>query len=170
MLAHGFISLKNKIFFMQHVTIESFLKKVYPEPNTGCWLWGGLHDKNGYGRVSPKKFKLRNAHRLSYFFYKGDFDRSLMVLHKCDVPACVNPDHLFLGTVQDNSDDMKNKKRQANGERQWKSKLTEDQVFEIRRYYNIGISAAQISRIYGTSAATIHRIITYKSWTHAYRF
>lgn len=146
-------------------SLEKLLKNTYPEPNTGCWLWGGLIDKDGYGRVSPKKHKLRNAHRLSYFFHKGDFDRSLFVCHTCDQPSCINPDHLFLGTVQENSDDMKNKKRQARGEQQWKAKLDTIDIKNIRILYGLGIySCKEIGRFFSVSDVNVHSIVTYKIW------
>jgi len=80
----------------------------------GCWLWTGTADKNGYGTVTARIYRSKSynfkAHRLSWYLYNGDPGDSL-VMHTCDNPPCVNPDHLFLGTNQDNMTDMLQKGR-----------------------------------------------------------
>lgn len=87
------------------------LERSIPEPTTGCWLWNMSLDQDGYGRASFKDMKTP-AHRISYFAFKGDF-KSFMVCHKCDTPACVNPDHLWLGTAKDNMRDCVSKGRKS---------------------------------------------------------
>lgn len=83
---------------------------MVPEPNTGCWLWTGGTNEGGYG-IFNMNLKTVRAHRASYEFHFGRFEKKLCVLHKCDTPACINPNHLFLGTHSDNARDMVTKKR-----------------------------------------------------------
>lgn len=90
---------------------ESF---YIPEPNTGCWLWIGSLRDNGYGLYSPRvngKRRTASAHRWSWELRHGPIPAGMQANHKCDVPSCVNPDHLFLGTQSDNMKDACRKRR-----------------------------------------------------------
>lgn len=86
-----------------------FFKKVN-KIDGGCWLWVGANFPGGYGAISIKG-KPQRANRMSYRMHFGEFDENLWVLHKCDNPPCVNPEHLFLGTCRDNVHDMVGKGR-----------------------------------------------------------
>lgn len=105
-----------------------------PEPNSGCWLWEGnvARERKPYGRVRFQK-RTWAAHRLSYTAYKGPIPGSLWVLHKCDNPACVNPDHLFLGDSDTNVEDRDRKGRQSQGFKHPNSKFTLADINYIRR-------------------------------------
>lgn len=111
---------------------QRFESKVMYEPNTGCWLWTGALNNNSYGRLAIDNIN-KLAHRISYQIYKGEIPKDMLVCHHCDIPSCVNPDHLFLGTDLDNATDRMNKGRfrSLHGEENGSSKLTELQVREI---------------------------------------
>lgn len=94
-------------------TLERFEQKIMPEPMSGCWLWTASLNDGGYGLFCLDG-KDRTTHRVSWRLYRGEIPEGLCVLHKCDTRACVNPDHLFLGTYKDNNNDCVAKKRHGN--------------------------------------------------------
>ena len=113
---------------------DRFEMLISPEPNTGCWIWVGcIHDKRGYGSFQFNKVR-GLAHRASWTIYRGEIPLGLSVLHKCDCPYCVNPEHLFLGTLVDNTLDMcaKNRQRGACGTANSHAKLSQSDVIAIR--------------------------------------
>jgi len=89
---------------------DKILKKVTKNAN-GCWEYGGYLNVWGYGRLRHNGKKIL-AHRLSYLFNIGEIPDGALVLHKCDNPKCVNPEHLYLGTSKDNATDMAKRNRQ----------------------------------------------------------
>ena len=105
------------------------------------------------------------AHRVSYSLYKGNIPKGLCVLHKCDVPACVNPNHLFLGTLQDNVADMisKNRQRSLKGEDHPNSKLKNEDVLFIR---SNTISPNRLAQKYKVRHSTIINIRKRRIWKH----
>lgn len=94
-----------------HSLRKRILDNCVPEPNTGCWLWEKSEKHLGYGAIGIGKIKVEFTHRASYLCFVGDIPRGLVVRHKCDTPQCCNPEHLILGTVKDNSNDMVERRR-----------------------------------------------------------
>lgn len=133
-----------------------------------CWEWTGDKGQKGYGRfwVDTKSIP---AHRYSYWFHFGDMPKNLCVLHSCDNPGCVNPNHLFLGTHQDNMTDKARKGRSPNqcGESNPSAKLKNEDVLEIRRLHNTGkYLQKELAIIFNSPLSSINQIITGKRWKH----
>lgn len=134
----------------------------YKIDENGCWIWQGRTSDRGYGVLH---FNDRNfgAHRLSYMVHKGGIPNGMLVCHKCDVRKCINPEHLFLGTVKDNADDMVKKGRHRHGENATCVKLTDEQIREIRQSNVPGI---ELCKQYGVSDNTISSIRRRETWKH----
>lgn len=140
-----------------------FLDKVEILIN-GCWLWTGCKNKAGYGRFNYNG-KILNAQRASYLLFVEEIPEGYQVCHECDNPSCVNPDHLFIGTIADNMRDRDEKGRMADkrGKLNGRSVLTEKQVLFIR---NDTRSGNIIAKEYGVARSTINRIRKKKTWSH----
>lgn len=119
----------------KRIAKKRFFTKV--NKTASCWLWTARLYKDGYGvfevTTAYKETKKVRAHRYSYELHKGPIPPGMLVCHTCDNPLCVNPDHLWLGTNKDNSDDKIRKGRQARGSQIAVSKLTEEGVVEMRK-------------------------------------
>jgi hypothetical protein len=144
---------------------ERFLKNIIVSNDSdGCWMWLGRKNYKGYGRMKINNRHVQ-AHRFSYEIYIGEIQDGLCVCHKCDNPACVNPNHLFLGTIQENNLDRDKKGRKALGENNGKSKLTLNDVIEIKRLLDSGFSVAEVSRRFNSKHSTINAVKIGRSWT-----
>ena len=145
--------------------IERFWGYVnYNGPN-GCWMWDGPMGTYGYGVIGANN-KLLMAHRISETIARGD-PGPLYVCHRCDNPRCVNPDHLFAGTQDDNMKDMVCKGRSCRGEKSGHAKLTADKVRKARELVVSGEQTQQaIAREYGVIEATLNQAIHGRSWSH----
>lgn len=136
-----------------------------------CWHWTAARNQGGYGRLqltgSPRKVL---AHRLSYELHYGSIPEGthVHVLHRCDNPACVRPDHLYLGTDADNVHDMMGKGRNwiPYGEEQWGAKLTRADVLEIRKLAADGVTQTALSRQFGVCLSQVRNIVQRKKWRH----
>jgi hypothetical protein len=149
---------------------ESFRAKFEIDFWTGCWLWTACTDDKGYGRIrhGGKEYA---AHRLSYELFVGPIPpgegyHGTCVMHLCDTPGCVCPEHLTLGTNLDNILDMRAKGRDTKGEERYNAKLTEEDVANIKKdtRYQYVIAAQ-----YGVNQSQISRIKNDRRWRHTNR-
>jgi hypothetical protein len=141
---------------------------IMPHMTTPCWVWIGCIHKNGYGNFWLSR-GARITSRVSWIIHFGQIPDKLFVCHKCDNRACVNPEHLFLGTNSDNMADMKTKDRQPKfyGEEHNRSKLTSSQVIEIRHLYSTGdCSFNKLARMFNVAKGNIVFIVKRKTWDH----
>lgn len=152
------IRLKAEILRFYPSLQDRFERYFIPITECGCWLWIGGTYKNGYG-----VFQNKSAHRTAWKIYKGPIPNGMCVLHKCDVNPCVNPNHLFLGTIQDNINDKCKKKHHQYGEKHHMAKLTEQEVKAIRQDNR---THEKISNDFPVSRRMISRIKSNENWTH----
>jgi hypothetical protein len=144
-----------------------FERLFQPEPNSGCWLWTGAVSRQGYGAVSRRidGKRITLAHRYSWTIHRGSIPDGAQVLHRCDTPGCVNPDHLFLGDNAANVADKIAKGRSAvmRGFLNSNAKLTVEDVLAIRADPR---PAHQVAAEYGVKRVTIAAIRSGRNWSH----
>lgn len=156
-----------------HSIQKTFEQKIAYEPNCGCWLWEAGAFSNGYGAFHLDR-KVVGAHRFSYRLYVGSIPDGMLVCHSCDIPQCVNPDHLWLGSHADNTADMMAKGRGAlglirervgsqTGEKHPRVKLTENEVLAI---IDDGRLQADIANEYGITQSHVSRLKNGNRWVH----
>lgn len=128
-----------------------------------CWEWTGALNRSGYGQFAIA-YKPHGAHRAAWIFANGDIPKGLHVLHKCDNPCCVRPDHLFLGSHSDNVQDAMNKGRITSGEDHHAVKLSDKEVRDIRKSYAQGCSTqVTLAKEYGIHKVYISSLVRFKS-------
>jgi hypothetical protein len=136
----------------------------YVRKTDTCWLWAGGTTGMGYGFFAPRRSFQRAAHRLSYELAYGEIPASKFVCHTCDVPLCVRPTHLFLGTQADNMADKVAKGRQASGECNGNSKLTWAEVRAIRAALHDGVTPTTLASRYAVHRDLIYLIRRNRIW------
>ena len=141
-------------------TYQRFMSKVSKDP-CGCWHWNGTKNHGKYGTFSFNR-KPVGAHRFSYLIHKGEIPNGLYVCHSCDTRNCVNPEHLWLGTPQDNMDDMVRKQRKK-GQNSKLAKLTNEDIHYIR---NWKYPLSWLLDKYDVTLSTLSNIANRKTWTH----
>ena len=150
-------------------TLDRFMSKVKVDDFTGCWEWQRYKNSNGYG-VTKHNGKTVMAHRAFYEMYNGGIPEGLIILHACDNPSCVNPDHLTTGTRSDNMIDMVSKKRQRNQTLDVESVKIIKGFLARRSLSSTGRMEYGASRFiadwFGVSRETVTQIISGRIWFH----
>jgi hypothetical protein len=151
---------------IDYKSIKRFWSKV--NKLNDCWEWTGSLNEWGYGRFyfAAKEWR---AHRFSWLLHFGPIPIDQLVLHTCDNPKCINPNHLFLGSHIDNMRDKIRKKRYKSqtGDKNFAAKLSEQDVLNIRyQYISSKISQYKLAEHYGVTRSTISAILTRRSWQH----
>lgn len=150
---------------------DRFHKHYIPITESGCWIWigkttsghGSTYGSVKMGTILGGDRRTALAHRVSYELYTGPIPDGSQVLHECDVPLCVNPAHLFLGTHEDNMNDMLAKDRSCRGERNGHAVLSEKDVLFIRCTSE---SIKELALKYGISASAIRKARSGYTWRY----
>lgn len=154
---------------------KSLAERFWPKvrKSDGCWEWTAHRSGHGYGYIMARHkagWRPLHAHRASWEINRGPIPDGLHVLHRCDNPPCVNPDHLFLGTHLENVADMhakgRHRSRSPKGEASPNAKLTGAAVMEIRAAWVAGVSGAELSRRFRVSRTAIGCVVKRRSWKH----
>lgn len=163
----GCHAYKNKSFLHEENYNEIMKNKIQNNikiNEKGCWLWQGAKHRQGYGHISFNR-KVQLCHRVVWILWKGNISEKVKVCHKCDITCCCNPEHLFLGSQQDNIHDAISKKKFENrkmGKR--RNKLNFEQVQEVKSLHAKGISRKELQRMFSVGETCIAKILTGVSW------
>lgn len=141
---------------------EQFWAKVSKGEGDSCWLWLGSRNDDGYGQLHYEGKGVK-AHRLSWQMANGEIPGGLGVLHRCDVPACVRPSHLFLGDQGVNMRDATSKGRANRGSKNPRAKLTED---DVRAILKSPLLNKDVAAQFGVSRPVVSAIRSRKAWCH----
>lgn len=134
--------------------------------SSGCWNWTASKYLNGYGQFVIRGEPRTPAHRTSYRITCGEIPDGVCVLHRCDNRECVRPDHLFLGTRLDNTQDALKKGRIAHGNKSGNAVLSETKVWKIRSSFLKGKTQKELAKIFSVSQSCISKITCGNRWKH----
>jgi len=150
---------------------ERFERNFTKGKDNECWIWNGPKNAQGYGMIWDKRAS-HKAHRISYKLYREEIPIGFYVMHICDIPSCVNPFHLFIGTHADNMHDMYVKGRRnhslcgVKGENHYRAKLTEKEIIEIRTN---ALTSKEIQRLFNIKQNHVSKIRLGIIWKHTYK-
>lgn len=149
--------------------VARFWKNVDRRGRDECWPWTGFKINSGYGRLSvhygrKSKARMVGAHRISFEMHHGPIAEGLVVCHRCDNPQCVNPAHLFAGTIQENNEDRDRKGRAAKGEASGKARLTVDLVRRLRELPPEGPEIRRSAFWLGVSEGAVRSVLDGRTW------
>lgn len=149
---------------MEADMIDRFMSKV--RRTQDCWIWTACKRRGGYGHFNKGNNKYTSAHRLSWEIHRGQIPNKLSVLHKCNNAACVNPDHLYLGTHNDNMRDRVacGRKKNYRGEKNSQAKRTLKEINVIRNWHSNGVTQTKIAQMIGSSQGYVSNIILGRVW------
>ena len=154
---------------MRQVDIARFWSKAEVKADNECWNWQASASRGGYGQFGLNRMSVK-ANRVAFYIVHGDTPPDKpFVCHHCDNRLCVNPNHLYAGTRQDNMDDMVKRKRQRprRGEKHGRSVLKEADIHAIRVLYESGeFTQKQLAERFGVKRGYISLLVNRKSWTH----
>jgi len=154
-----------------NIQLQERIKRNVTVSDNGCWIWTKAKKsysdpKRGYGLISYKN-KATSAHRVSWIAFNGEIPKGLFVCHKCDNPPCANPEHLFIGTPQDNMSDMAKKGRARIGTRLRKSdglpaaaKLTKESIQLMRSMIAYGYLQREVAKHLGVTQACVSKTLS----------
>ena len=152
---------------MDSKTLKKFMDKVDRNGPNGCWIWTASTKFDGYGQFGIDG-TVKRSHRVMWEHTNGPIPDDLCVLHNCpggDNPACVNPDHLFLGDRADNAEDKVKKGRHLTREKSGTAKLDTNDVNLIRDLYSSeSLNQADIADVFNISQSQVSRIIRKQNW------
>jgi len=137
---------------------KRFWSKVQIVGSNKCWEWKAHKTPSGYGTFWMNNTNYR-AHRVAWMISNGDIPNGLVICHKCDNPSCCNPNHLFMGTVQDNANDELSKGRYPRGENHYACKMSDATVKLIKKHFQTGdLNGVEIAKKYNINHSTAYRI------------
>lgn len=140
--------------------LESFLSRIQIKKG-GCWLWQGGTNAHGYGVTCVNTHRQVLAHRHAYELWRTAIPSGAVIMHSCDTPLCVNPEHLAVGTRSENNLDAVAKLRHQHGAKHWRATLLPEQVLAIRRDHR---SQSVIAALYGINQSVVSRIKSGRAW------
>lgn len=146
-----------------HQKVKLRIEKSVSKEAHGCWIWKGAKHRQGYGNIAYRN-KCELAHRISWIVFNGEVPKGMKVCHKCDVPSCCNPNHLFLGSQKENVNDAQDKGRWKPGNPPRRNKLNYEQVQEIKFLHEKGMTRKELEKKFLVSQTCIAKILTGVSW------